>query len=223
MDQSDALVILHDLDTASAQLRDVLTKQQATIQAIVQEMGIQKEREGEMKSEIIKLNALVQKQQATIGDFEKNKATEAAEASRQKTASEEQNKIIDGLHSQIGELTRQLKKRESEKLSVDGQDFSKFKAGTLNEGLYVSKSCRHLEIEGKDYEDKTVLCEYKKLSIGKVTEDTIRIGDLPFKRVLGGTGEKVSYIQEVGPQSFFEFEGKHYIRWFIRSEHEASL
>ncbi|KAE9380337.1 hypothetical protein N431DRAFT_477281 [Stipitochalara longipes BDJ] len=172
-----------------------------------------------LKNEIMKLQQIVKEQQATIREQSQAIERHVSNAEERKGASDQR---ISELEQEVNDLTERMNGFKAEKLIIDNEVFDKFPIGDENEGLYVSSVCKHVNVEGKDYDDKTVLCVYKKPNMGQETGQMVNIGGLPFQRVLG-EDLKEFYVQEVGPQSFFKSEGRDYIRWFIRKEHRATL
>jgi hypothetical protein len=127
------------------------------------------------------------------------------------------------LTAQVGPLAKSRLNPQNDKLEIDGQAFSKFPVGDANEGLYVSKQGRVVTVGDIDYNENTALSEFKNIELGgKLADSITSLNGVPFKLISGGS-HSGKLIQELGPHSVFHHNGKHYIRWLIRTEKTLSL
>lgn len=97
------------------------------------------------------------------------------------------------------------------------RNFSLFSPSDPNNGLYVETRARHIEVAGVAYNDRAVLCPYKHLDVGGKLEGEVMLNSVSYKKIDGGKHDG-KLVQQVGPQSFVEYEGKTYIQWIIRNE-----
>jgi len=207
----DPFEILNRLDNESFKLMTAMVGH-------ARDLKNNKEEVTELEGQIKGLQDTVAAQKTTILE----QAQVIKDQENTKSLLEQSEQRIAELEKQVEGLTKQPMALVS-KLVVNSQEFDRLPYGE-NESLYASRLPAYVTIDDKVYVEKAVLCEYKKLNMGQNTGEMVNIGGIPFQRVLGADpkGEE-SFIQEIGPQSFFEFEGKDYIRWLIRKEHRPLL
>jgi hypothetical protein len=203
--KDDPLSIVQDLDSSISRLRKSLLQQTDTANKNEQNAS-------ELRDQVIKLNTLVEEQLATIRDVEEKKAREVAEATQREAA---QKEMIEELQKQVGGLTKKLE--GSPKLVIDNRSFDQFPSGNVNAGLYVTKQPQVVTIGDTEYTETAVLSEFKGLDVSAVLADTVVLNGIPFRRISGGHNDG-KLVQELGPHSVLEHEGKYFVRWFIRKE-----
>jgi len=147
-----------------------------------------------------------------------------------KTVVSDQKTEIARLKEKVNNLTVEVQRlrktapvtSQNDKVVINDQIFTKFPEGHVNEGLYVSNHGRLVSVGDHDYIENIALSEFRNVELGGVLTQSLDLDGVPFKRISGGTNDN-KLVQELGPHSIFEHDGKHYMRWFIRTEKTLGL
>ncbi len=168
-------------------------------------------------------------QAATIKRLETNNYAQNETINKQISDITKKDHKIADLEKQLQKLTAHVEELSvsrstvpSNKLVVSNRTFEKFPTGNVNAGLYVSKQPQVVTVSGSDYYENTALSEFKNLELGgNLTESTTQNG-IPFNVISGGENNG-KLVQELGPHSIFQHEGRFFVRWHIRTKKELSL
>lgn len=203
-------------------MEDNTTNLRRALIGYTRELENNKEKVSELEGEAKTLKATIKEQEFTIRSHAKTNEKAAAEAKGQIVAMDQQKKIILELEEQVSELKQRLERSQNEKLVIDNRNFDKFPSGDANAGLYVTKQGQLVTVGDTDYTENVALSEFKNIQLGGTLTDTVTLDRIPYKRILGGKND-AKLVQDLGPHSIFEHEGKFYVRWLIRTEKPLSL
>lgn len=171
----------------------------------------------------------IKEQDGYINELEKENGTQDKTISKQASDITEKEHKVSQLEKQVKELMAQVKElaksapsKQNNNLVIENQIFNRFPSGDENEGLYVTKQPRVVTVDGKEYLENTALSEFKNVNLGGDLTESVTLDGIQFRLISGGKYAG-KLVQDLGPHSVFEHDGKFFVRWFIRTKKELSL
>lgn len=197
----DDVVPNEDVDAATLELRQAIEAHKAT--------------GNELSQLTEKIHNVVVAQRATILE-------EQDTVNNQKTRITNLESQVERLTAQVDQLNKSVLLNQNQKLNIDGRTYDKFPSGHVNAGLFVTKQPHVVTIDDVDYSETIALSQFKGLELGGTLTDVVTLDGTPFRRIRGGDNDG-KLVQDLGPHSIFEHEGKYYVRTFIQTEKPLGL